>query len=132
MQASEVHQLLNNDQDSSGEFPRVLRLSGETPELELEMDVSEELVGFRGHFPGNPVLAGIVQVHWAATFARKLFQFDQVPTEIKRLKFKNVVQPPATLRLTLKQTEAQAVQFEFSSADRSHSMGLLIFEPVDS
>jgi 3-hydroxymyristoyl/3-hydroxydecanoyl-(acyl carrier protein) dehydratase len=129
VQAAVVNQLLNNQQNNPGGFPRVLGVTGGVPEFQLELEICTELAVFRGHFPDNPILAGIVQLHWAASFARKLFNFDQVPTEIKRLKFKNVVQPPATLILTLTQTDAHSVQFEFKSADHSHSMGLLMFEP---
>lgn len=131
MQTSVLHQSLNQQQDNSGEFPSVLSVAGNAPEFQLELKVEPELVGFRGHFPGNPVLAGIVQVHWAATFAKNLFKYDQVPTQIKRLKFKNVVLPPATLMLSLKQVDTHSVQFEFTSETCSHSMGLLMFESVD-
>lgn len=128
MQTSVIHQLLNQNQDDTGEFPAVLSVSGELPEFQLELQVVPELVGFRGHFPGNPVLAGIVQVHWAATFAKNLFEFEQVATQIKRLKFKNIVQPPATLTLTLRQVDTHSIQFEFTSTTYSHSMGMLMFE----
>lgn len=130
MQTSVLHQSLNQEQGDSGEFPTVLSVSGDVPEFKLVLEVEPDLVGFRGHFPGNPVLAGIVQVHWAATFAKNLFKYDQVPTQIKRLKFKNIVQPPATLILSLKQVDTHSIQFEFSSESCSHSMGLLVFEPT--
>jgi 3-hydroxymyristoyl/3-hydroxydecanoyl-(acyl carrier protein) dehydratase len=130
VQASVVNQFLNQDQANSGEFPTVISVSGESPEIRLELEVNEVLIGFRGHFPGNPVLAGIVQVHWAATFASNFFNYNHVPTEIKRLKFKNVVQPPATLELSLRQVAPDSVQFEFVSKEYSHSMGLLVFDPV--
>lgn len=132
MHTSVVHQALNQDQDSSGEFPVVVSVAGAVPEFQLTLKVDPELEGFRGHFPGNPVLAGIVQVHWAATFTKNLFNYDQVPTQIKRLKFKNIVQPPATLVLSLRQVDSQSVQFEFSSESYSHSMGMLMFETIDS
>lgn len=130
MQTSFVHQALNQDQDNSGEFPGVLSVSGDVPEFRLKLGVEPELVIFRGHFPGNPILAGIVQVHWAATFASNLFKYDQVPVQIKRLKFKKVVQPPAILTLTLSQVETHSIQFEFTSETYSHSMGLLLFGPA--
>lgn len=113
---------------NSGEFPRVLSVSAESAGFQLQLEVTAKLDGFRGHFPGNPVLAGIVQFHWAARFSGELFEYQSVPMEIKRLKFKNIVQPPATLSLSLRQTVDLQVEFDFSSPQHSHSSGLMIFE----
>lgn len=111
-----------------GEFPCVASISGDAAEFLLEFEVTEDLDGFRGHFPGNPVLAGIVQLHWAARCSSHLFGYQGEPVEIKQLKFKKVVQPPARLSLNLRQAAESKVYFEFFSTDNSHSSGQLIFE----
>lgn len=128
MQTFLLEKFLTERSCNSGEFPRVLSVSGESGDFQLQLEVTEDLDGFRGHFPGNPVLAGIVQLHWAARFCSDLFEHQSVPMEIKRLKFNNVVKPPATLSLSLRQTADLQVQFEFSSPQHSHSSGLMIFE----
>ena len=94
----------------------------------LLLDVSPELVFFEGHFPGNPILPGIVQVHWAAGISKSLFSFDGIPCEIKRLKFSNIVQPPSVLELLLDQKNETEVKFQFVSFGRMHSMGSLVFK----
>ena len=128
MQTSRIEALIAEHTGNSGEFPRVLSVTGDTDEFQLQLEVTEDLDGFRGHFPGNPVLAGVVQLHWAARFSSLLFNYPRVPMEIKRLKFKNIVQPPARLTLTLQQTSDMQVQFEFSSLQHGHSSGLMVFE----
>ena len=111
----------------TGEFPHIVSVSDISGGFQLELGITEDLDGFHGHFPGNPVLPGVVQVHWAATFARQLFCLAGTPNEIKQLKFKNIVQPPATLTLKLMYQPDSRVQFEFSSDELGHSSGQLIF-----
>lgn len=128
MQTPQFKSFLSNHSGNSSEFPRVLSVKDDVDELRLQLEVSPELDGFRGHFPGNPVLAGIVQLHWAARFSGELFNFQSVPVEIKRLKFKNVVQPPATLTLVLHKRADSQIEFEFSSVKQSHSTGVLVYQ----
>jgi 3-hydroxymyristoyl/3-hydroxydecanoyl-(acyl carrier protein) dehydratase len=97
-------------------------------EHRLLLDISPELVFFEGHFPGNPILPGIVQLHWAAGISMNLFNFDQIPCEVKRLKFSNIVQPPSVLELLLDQKSETEVKFQFTSFGRVHSMGSLVFK----
>jgi len=94
----------------------------------LLLDVSSELVFFKGHFPGKPILPGIVQLHWATGIAMSLFKFEGIPHEVKRLKFSNIVQPPAILELRLDQKSETGVQFQFTGFGCVHSMGSLEFK----
>ncbi len=98
----------------------------------LLLDVNPELVFFKGHFPGNPILPGIVQLHWAVGISMSLFGFDEVPCEVNRLKFSNIVQPPGVLELQLEQKNKTGVQFRFTSFGRVHSMGSLLFRDSSS
>jgi hypothetical protein len=108
-------------------FPPVLSRVDHLPYQRLLLDISSDLGWFRGHFPGNPVLAGVVQLHWAVSVSLALFKFSEVPVEIKRLKFKSIVIPPTILELALSKPGESEVQFEFSSLGQVHSLGRLIF-----
>ena len=109
-------------------FPRVLSRVANYPNNRLLIDVSPDLSCFQGHFPDKPILAGVVQLHWAVCVSCKLYGFDEVPKEVKRLKFRNVVSPPRVLELALSKIFENEVQFEFTSLGQIHSQGRLIFD----
>jgi 3-hydroxymyristoyl/3-hydroxydecanoyl-(acyl carrier protein) dehydratase len=113
--------------DADQSFPRVLSLTGDETHICARLDISPNLGWFRGHFPDQPVLPGVVQLHWAVLFAQACFGFTAVPTEIKRLKFKKIVMPPQELELTVSKHGSGEVQFEFSSPDATNSEGRLVF-----
>lgn len=109
-------------------IPRVLSWVNEQPLHKLLLDISPEMDCFQGHFPGNPILPGIVQLHWAIGFSISLLGFSEVPFDIKRLKFKNIIQPPSVLELVLSKAPTNMVQFQFNSVGQIHSMGCLVFK----
>ena len=108
-------------------LPRILSKSDDPPNHRLLLEILPELDCFEGHFPGNPVLPGVVQLHWAIIISLSLFGFRDAPLEIKQLKFKNAVIPPATLELTLCKLTEHEVRFEYASPGQQHSQGQLIF-----
>jgi 3-hydroxymyristoyl/3-hydroxydecanoyl-(acyl carrier protein) dehydratase len=109
-------------------FPPILSQHEDDAHLRLVMEIAPELGWFRGHFPGNPVLPGIVQVHWAVIASRSVFPVGGGPREIKQLKFKRVVTPPKIIELALCRLTEHEVQFDYSSLGQQHSQGRLIFE----
>lgn len=107
--------------------PGIISWIQDLSEHRLLLDVNPELVFFKGHFPGNPILPGVVQLHWAVGISTSLFNFNGIPHEIKRLKFSNIVQPRSVLELYLNQKTETGVNFKFTSFGRVHSMGSLEF-----
>ena len=114
--------------DADQSFPRVLSLAGDEAYICVRLNISPDLHWFRGHFPDQAVLPGVIQLHWAVLIAQACFGFSSVPAEIKRLKFKKIVTPPAELELTVSRHGPAAVQFEFSSSDAKNSEGRLFFD----
>ena len=110
------------------DLPDLLSWIDEMQRQRFLFDVRPDLSWFQGHFPGNPILAGVVQLHWAVGLALAVFEYDRVPVEIKRLKFKNIVTPPRILELSLTKTSESEVQFEYVSQGQIHSLGRLVFE----
>ncbi|MDH3547726.1 MAG: hypothetical protein OEQ16_00080 [Gammaproteobacteria bacterium] len=111
-------------------FPHVLSITDESPHTRVLLEVSSDLCWFRGHFPGQPVLPGIVQLHWATLVCRALYGFTNVPHEVKRLKFKKVVVPPRTLELVVSQQGEHEVLFRFSSLGDVNSEGKILFSEI--
>jgi len=112
----------------SNSQPGVLSWIQEQAQHRLLLDVVPELVFFQGHFPDNPILPGVTQLHWAAQYATNLFGFNDIPYEIKRLKFKSIIQPPTVVELLLERKQENEVQFQLSSSGQIHSTGCLVFE----
>jgi 3-hydroxymyristoyl/3-hydroxydecanoyl-(acyl carrier protein) dehydratase len=113
--------------DADKSFPRVLSLTGDESQVFVQLDISPDLDWFRGHFPDQPVLPGVVQLHWAVLVAQACYDLTAAPKEIKRLKFKNIVTPPQLLELTVSLQGSDEVQFDFSHSGARFSEGRLIF-----
>jgi 3-hydroxymyristoyl/3-hydroxydecanoyl-(acyl carrier protein) dehydratase len=113
-------------------FPQILSFSEPENEIRLQLEISPELAWFRGHFPGQPVLPGVVQLHWAAMVASRLFGFDTPPQHIKRLKFSNVIMPPCEIELMLVRHGSNEVQFTVHSDSGQHSQGRMVFAEHDT
>lgn len=107
--------------------PRVLSHLRDEGTHRLLLEVTPELCWFQGHFPGQPILAGVAQLHLAALLARQLFGLTGGLREVTRLKFQHVVIPPRILDLLLESTSAQQVQFRYTAKERAHSQGRLDF-----
>ena len=118
-----------SDARAAGEkrFPRVLSQLEDLTTLRLLLDVDADLEWFRGHFPGNPVLPGVVQLHWAIGLAQSCFGYPDSPQEILRLKFKSIITPPKVVELALARPRPGEVQFDFSGPGQAYSQGRLKF-----
>ena len=87
-----------------------------------------DLRWFEGHFPGQPILPGIVQLKWAIEAAARLVEAPGGLRMIQQLKFKQPIRPGTTLELTLERVdEGRAVVFRYESAAGEHSSGRLCY-----
>lgn len=94
-----------NDVDTpdSAEAP-----AGNTREVVLSLRVPPELAHFEGHFPGLPLLPGVVLIDWATRFAAEQASRDPMlrpwvsaPSTLQQVKFSAPVLPGTRFDLTL-------------------------------
>ncbi|NKJ47909.1 AMP-dependent synthetase [Burkholderia sp. SG-MS1] len=104
--------------------------SGDT--LHYELRVPPALVHFAGHFPGLPILPGVVQVDWAVRLAGDHLPAVRAVASIDRLKFMAPVSPGAVLKLTLAHDAARRrVQFAYRLDGRECASGVIVYrEPA--
>ncbi len=96
------------------------------------IDVEDRHPGFDGHFPGHPVLPGVVQLDWAERFGREAF-VHLLPAfaGLDQLKFQQVIPPGARVELELQCDEAgRELRFALRSASGAHASGRLRFGPA--
>lgn len=106
-------------------------LSDESAVLTLHIPV--DLDYFKGHFDQAPILAGVVQLHWAAKFAQQYLDISATDVmDIQVLKFQEMILPGQEVVLTLTKKSTEKVLFSYQSKTpngdiKSNSSGRLIF-----
>ncbi len=91
--------------------------------------IEPDLDYFRGHFPGQPLLPGVVQINWAVALGAQTFgaQYSkQQFAGLARVKFKAPVLPGAILRFQLQPTRGR-IALTIASRDGVHTEGRLLY-----
>lgn len=114
-------------------LPRVLavhRKDDASPPLQIALDllVPANLAHFEGHFPGLPILPGVVELDWAMRLAREHLAVPDTFQRMENVKFLALVHPDARLRLELRHDPAKArLEFSFTGDSRTYSSGRIVF-----
>ena len=108
--------------------PIIVSEAFDSPKLEFELIVPEDLFTLQGHFPDAPVLPGITQIHWAISLAMKHLPLKPTFLGIEALKFHRIIKPMVTLNLVLEYVETTGkLHFSYSSEQGLHSHGRVLF-----
>ena len=102
--------------------PELLGESRAPGRIERTLRVPEDLVFLEGHFPGRPVVPGVVIVGWALDAARALLGRDVAIATLERLKFQEMVQPGDVFVLAVG-VAADAFEFEARTGARRLASG---------
>ncbi len=96
---------------------------------EVELRVPEDLLYLSGHFPGDPVLPGVVQLNTVA-----MAQIEQIWPElgrleqIRRLKFIHIIGPGERIRLRLeKRANPLQISLVILRDETLCTSGILVF-----
>jgi acyl-coenzyme A synthetase/AMP-(fatty) acid ligase len=106
---------------------RELRALHETRDahcLERRLEIPDGLAYFDGHFPGRPIVAGVVLLHWAMLAAAELLDGAPCVTSIEALKFPSSLGPGDrfTLRVEINAAHSR-VDFRAGDGERVYASG---------
>ncbi|MGA9852070.1 MAG: hypothetical protein WBR15_03990 [Gammaproteobacteria bacterium] len=111
------------------ELPAVLHREVTGDSARAELDIRSDLGWFTGHFPGHPILPGVVQIAWVVHFSGEIFGYGPNVSVVEQLKFKRPIGPGREISLLLTRRPAdRAVSFEYRDARASFSSGSLRFK----
>jgi 3-hydroxymyristoyl/3-hydroxydecanoyl-(acyl carrier protein) dehydratase len=108
-------------------LPEILAERRDGAKLDLDLRVPPALACFDGHFPGHPVLPGVVQLDWSARYARERLGLRGEFCAAENLKFHALVTPGMRLTLSLELKETGRLGFRLISGSHTHSSGTLVF-----
>jgi 3-hydroxymyristoyl/3-hydroxydecanoyl-(acyl carrier protein) dehydratase len=105
--------------------PAVL-LSRSASEAAFALTLAPECEAFRGHFPGDPILPGVVQVDWAIRLGLEVFGELGPFRGLDQLKFLAPIRPLEAVALTLA-LEPGRLRFEYACGATRKASGLARF-----
>jgi acyl-coenzyme A synthetase/AMP-(fatty) acid ligase/3-hydroxymyristoyl/3-hydroxydecanoyl-(acyl carrier protein) dehydratase len=110
--------------------PLVQEMRSDGDEARYLLHVPADLYWFRGHFPGFPILPGVVLIHWAWSFARQSFGLGAVSPPVFQVKFKAPIRPDDRIALRLtRQPAKNRISFDTERNGASVASGSFSLEP---
>jgi 3-hydroxymyristoyl/3-hydroxydecanoyl-(acyl carrier protein) dehydratase len=110
-------------------LPEILGERAAPGRVELELRVPAQLACFAGHFPGLPILPGVIQVDWSVRLARPRLPLRGEFAGMEQLKFLSIVRPEARLTLALELAAPGRLGFSYSEGAAKRSSGFVVFAP---
>ena len=109
--------------------PASRRLEG--AETVFTLSLEPDLPACRGHFPGDPVVPGVVQVDWAIRLGETAFGPLGVFAGLDQVKFLAPLRPGGAVELRLALGPARdRLSFQYVGAAGRHSSGQVRFQPA--
>ena len=109
-------------------FPQIDHVEASENEVVLSLTIPADLYYFDGHFPQAPILAGVVQVHWAMHYIEQYFNKKiENHLTIDALKFQKIIAPEYQVKLILKKMSDVKISFNYNSEHGAHTSGRALY-----
>ena len=99
--------------ERSGDVPDILKRQVEDTSATFELSLQPDLRWFDGHFPEQPILPGVAQLHIASVLAEETWGIVATGAEMARVKFRRVMQPGDLVTLVLSRPSADRLDFKY-------------------
>ena len=97
----------------------------------LTISVPKDLAYFNGHFDQIPIVAGVVQIHWAVHYAKQYLGLMAEFKDMENIKFKELILAEQPIKLELHYTEnTQKLVFSYYSDSVEYSSGRIYFHAL--
>lgn len=107
--------------------PAICALRRSAEAVELELLAASSMLYFSGHFPGYPILPGVVQVDWALQLGRRYLSLGAASARSIQVKFRRPMPPAIVMTLSLSLGRHGQLAFEYRDADGVCSSGKIGF-----
>lgn len=109
-------------------LPEILGERRAPGQVVLDLKLPWDLEYFDGHFPGLPILPGVVQIDWSVRFGRARLPLRGKFSAARNLKFMALIRPEARLTLELAESaDHTRLSFAYVCGGRKCSSGILVF-----
>jgi 3-hydroxyacyl-[acyl-carrier-protein] dehydratase len=110
-------------------LPRVLAETRAGDTVTLRVQVPADLAHFDGHFPGTPIVPGVLQIGWALAFASSRLGTSPDCAHVEGLKFQHLLRPGDIATLTLRhEATTRTLHFGCREGERAYASGRLRVE----
>jgi 3-hydroxymyristoyl/3-hydroxydecanoyl-(acyl carrier protein) dehydratase len=110
--------------------PRLDAVRRETDEVRLDFVLPPDLFWFQGHFPGVPILPGVVQIDWAVAYAREHLGIELPAARLFKVKFRSVMRPGEAVTLVLRhRPDKGQLTFEYQRGTKICASGQVTIAP---
>ncbi len=93
------------------------------------LEIRPDLPALAGHFPGQPIVPGVVLLDWVLDLVRESLVPNAVIVDIPWVKFLVPVLPGQQLMIGLDSVSAQQVRFVCRTDQQLTAHGMLVFAP---
>ncbi len=102
--------------------------------MRREIAIPEDSLWFQGHFPGDPLLPGIAQLHLVVETIQSALGEKRCLTALKRVRFKRVIRPEETMAIAVEPlpNAPDTFRFQLTVAGENACSGLMTTGPSEA
>jgi 3-hydroxymyristoyl/3-hydroxydecanoyl-(acyl carrier protein) dehydratase len=109
--------------------PGIIEVRHTADGVEIDLMLPDDLFYFRGHFPGRPILPGVVQIDWAVRFADRYLNIGIGSAQNFQVKFTSIIEPEQPVTMVLQRSaDGKSVRFKFQDKSTILSSGSIRLE----